>query len=231
MARMGGAEQLLASVGKSVEAAAMSAAREVPSALGVTARAFVKLTIFYLTLATLFQKGAAFAEWGKRMSPLSQEHTVRLFQVFVEISRNVVLAGLGTSLVQGAVAWLGYRIAGAEQPLLFGVLTGVFSVVPVVGSAIAWVPVATLLLLEDRQGAPLFVVIWSMAVTGTVDNLIKPFMVRGGNDIPALLIFVAVFGGLTWMGVVGILVGPILMALLLALFKIHDEEALSAAAS
>lgn len=195
----------------------------VPGLVGVTARVVLKVAIFYLALATLFHRGDALAAWARRMSPLEEAHTTRLFSVFAEFSRNVVFAGLVAAAVQGGVAGIGYWLGGVDRPLLFALLTGVLAFVPLVGSAGAWVPIALLLPLQGRTGAALFVVAWSLALTGTVDNLVKPLIVRGRSDMPALLVFLGVFGGLLWLGVIGLLVGPVLMALLLALFRIYGE--------
>jgi predicted PurR-regulated permease PerM len=122
------------------------------------------------------------------------------------------------------VAGLGYWLGGVDRPLLFAVLTAVLAFVPVVGTAAAWVPVSLLLLLEGHSGGALFVTIWSLALTGTIDNIVKPLIIRGRSSMPPLLVFLAVFGGLLWFGVMGLLVGPVLMALLLALLHIYAES-------
>ncbi len=196
----------------------------VPGLVGGTARAVIKIAIFYLALATYFHRGEALGRWALRVTPLSAAHTARLFEVFAQFSRNVVLAGLAAAVTQGFVAGLGYWIGGVERPVLFAVLTGVLAFVPLIGSAVAWVPIALLLLLQGHSGSALFVVIWSMAVTGTVDNIVKPLIVRGRSDMPALLVFLGVFGGLLWFGVIGLLVGPVLIALLLVLLRIYEES-------
>lgn len=195
----------------------------VPGLLGVTARALLDACIFFLALATFFHRGSELRGWALRMIPLAEAHITRLFSVFAEFARNVVLAGLVAAMMQGLVAGIGYSLAGVERAFLFAVLTGVLAFVPLVGTALAWVPVALLLLLEGRAGAAGFVVIWSIGLTGTVDNLVKPLIVRGRSDMPTLLVFLGVFGGLSAFGVIGLLVGPVLMALLLALFRIYEE--------
>lgn len=195
----------------------------VPGLFGVTARAVLDVCIFFLALATFFHRGSELRGWANRALPLAEAHTTRLFAVFTEFARNVVLAGIVAAAVQGAVAGVGYALAGVERAFLFAVLTGVLAFVPLVGTAMAWVPVALLLLLQQRPGAALFVVVWSIGLTGTVDNVVKPFIVRGRSDMPTLLVFLGVFGGLTTFGVIGLLVGPVLMALLLALFRIYEE--------
>lgn len=196
----------------------------VSGVLGVTVRLILKVLIFYLALATFFSRGDEIIAWGKRLSPLAEVHTTRLIEVFADFARNVVLAGIVAAAVQGAVAGLGYWLGGVDRPLLFAVLTGVLAFVPVVGTAAAWVPVTLLLLLEGHGGAAAFVAIWSLALTGTIDNLVKPLIIRGRSSMPPLLVFLAVFGGLLWFGVMGLLVGPVLMALLLALLHIYAES-------
>jgi predicted PurR-regulated permease PerM len=203
--------------------AARNIGQDVPGLLGLTARAILNLIIFYVALATLFSRGEEFGAWVQRTSPLPPAQTTRLFSVFAEFARNVVLAGIIAAAAQGAVAGVGYWIAGVDRPVLFALLTGVLAFVPLVGTAAAWVPIALLLLLRGEVGAATFVAIWSLALTGTVDNFIKPFIVRGRSDMPTLLVFLGVFGGLIAFGLIGLLVGPVLMALLLALFKIHEE--------
>ena len=203
--------------------AAKQLGQYVPGLVGGTARVVVKVAIFYVALSSFFHRGSELGAWSQRMSPLSAEHTKRLFDVFAEFARNVVLAGIVTAMVQGVVAGVGYGLAGVERPVLFAVLTGVLAFVPLIGTAAAWGPVALLLFLQGHRGAALFVVIWSVTVTGTVDNIIKPLIVRGRSDMPALLVFLGVFGGLLAFGVIGILVGPVLMALLLALLHIYEE--------
>ena len=226
--QLGGAAVLAEEVQTGVRGALGSVAAElgqyVPSLLGVTARLLLKAIIFYLTLTTLFHRGNELVAWSIRMSPLRPAYTARLIQVFALFARNVVLAGIAAASVQGLVAGIGYLIAGVERPLFFAVLTGIMGFVPVVGTPVAWVPVTLLLLLQGRTGAALFVVTWSVLLTGTVDNIVKPLVVRGKSDMPTVMVFLGVFGGLMAFGIIGLLVGPVLMAMLLALLRIYEES-------
>ncbi len=220
----GGTAALTDAARASLLDSARTAGDIVPGLLGLTARAVLKLTIFYVALATAFARGPEMAVWVLRHSPLERDQTRRIFDVFAQFARNVVLAGLVAGAVQGVVAGIGYRVAGVDRPVLFGVLTGVLAFVPIVGSAAAWVPIALLLLLRGEADAALIVTLWSLALTGTVDNFVKPVIVRGRSEMPTLLVFLGVFGGLLAFGIIGLMVGPVLMALLLALIKIHDEQ-------
>jgi predicted PurR-regulated permease PerM len=202
---------------------ASGAGQLVPDLVGLTALAGLKVIIFYLTLMALFQHGHRLAEWLVRITPLEQAVTRQLGAVFSEFARNVVLAGIAAAVVQGIVAGIGYALAGVERVLLFALLTGVMAFVPVVGTAVAWIPVCLLLLFNHRPGAALFVAVWSLVLTGTIDNIVKPLVVRGKSDLPTLLVFLGVFGGLIAFGLIGLLVGPVLVAMLLALLHIYEE--------
>ena len=226
--RAGGADAFAATLSAAVRDASMNVAASVgqlvPGLVGVTARVIVKFAIFYLALATLLHRGTELGAWVTRMSPLPPSQTARLFDVFSGLARNVVLAAVVTACVQGVVAGIGYRLAGVDRPILFALLTGVLSFVPLVGTLVGWGPVALLLFLNGRGGAALFVVAWSLALTGTVDNLIKPLIVRGNSHMPTLLVFLGVFGGLAWFGLTGVFAGPMIMAFLLTLLTFYDES-------
>jgi len=198
--------------------------QNVPGLLSLTAGLVLKLVVFFLATATFLARGHQLLDLARRASPLAADHTDRLVGVFVQFARNVVLAGLVAGLLQGVVATVGFWLAGVDRALLFGALTAVFAYVPLVGTTLVWLPVCILLLAEDRAGAALFVSIWSLALTGTVDNMVRPFIVKGKSDVPLLLVFLGAFGGLANFGVIGILVGPVLVAVLLALLHIYVAE-------
>lgn len=211
-------------VGEGLVSIAAAVSQNVPGLVSLTAVAAVKITIFYLAVATLLHRGPDLLAWGLRVSPLREVHTGRLYEVFAQFARNVVFAGLMSGVIQGAVAGLGYTIVGVDRPLLFAVLTGLLAYVPFVGTALVWVPLSILLVAQDRSGAAIGLVAWSVILTASVDNFVKPLLVKGRSDIPAVLVFLGVFGGLIGFGVIGVLLGPVLVAMLLALFKIYEES-------
>lgn len=226
--QVGGPEVISAGLEGALQEGALSVAaavtQNVPDLLSLTATAVLKIVLFYVAFLTLLIRGPRLRAWAMRVSPLTTAHTDRLGEVFSEFARNVVLAGVVAGLAQGLMATLGYWLAGVERPVLFGVLTGVLAYVPLIGTAIAWVPLTLLLIAEERVGAAGFVAAWSIGITGTVDNVVKPFVVKGRSDVPMLFVLLGVFGGLYAFGVIGILVGPVALAMLLALVKIYAEQ-------
>ncbi|MFZ5476119.1 MAG: AI-2E family transporter [Myxococcota bacterium] len=211
--------------------AARDASLSVAGALGELAGGIVKgaaaiglkTIIFYMATFTLLVRAPDLLAWARRVSPLEDAHVVRLYEVFAEFAQNVVIAGLVTGMLQGVVAGVGYLVAGVDRPLLFAVLTGLLAYVPLIGTSLVWVPLCVTLVATGEYRAAGIVLAWSLLLTTSVDNFVKPLLVRGRTDVPAVLVFLGVFGGLRVFGLLGVLIGPVLVATLLALFKIYEE--------
>lgn len=214
-------------VRQGVVAAAGGVAQALPTVMSITGRLVLSTIMFLIALASFLANGPQIVEWIGRLSPLERSHTDRLLRIFAAFSRNVVLAGTVTGILQGLVAGVGFALAGVERAALFATLTGVVAYVPFVGTTLVWLPLSALLIVQGRPGTALFVILWSLALTGTVDNFVKPFIVRARSHLPPLLVFLGVFGGLMWFGFVGLLVGPVLAATIMALLTIYEQELLS----
>jgi predicted PurR-regulated permease PerM len=108
--------------------------------------------------------------------------------------------------------------------LLWGVATGVASVLPLLGSALVWIPAAVVLFIQGSVGMGVFMLIWGLAAVGTVDNILRPLVVSGSLPVNGFVILIAMLGGAEAFGVAGILIGPLAVALILALAKIIGER-------
>jgi predicted PurR-regulated permease PerM len=221
-------QQLTAAAADGVQqvsvAVAGGLASSLPNVFTQTAGAILDLVVFYLSVVTLLARGPDLLAWIGRISPLDPRYQQRLFEVFASFARNVVLAGLVCGVLQGAVAALGYWIAGLDRPFMLGVFTGVLTYVPFVGTALVWVPLTAQLVLGGSWGTAVFVLIWSVGITASVDNVVRPLIVRGQSGIHPLLILLGVLGGLRWLGIVGVLIGPVLVAMLVTLLTLYTEE-------
>jgi predicted PurR-regulated permease PerM len=175
------------------------------------------------------------AEWVfqrvERALPLEPRHTRAVADEFKRVGRAVILGTVGTALLQGTAAGVAYWAVGLHEPLLLGALTAIAALVPVVGTSLVLVP-ATLYLLATGEilrailllGAGLFVV-------GVVDNLVRPLLGRHGLEVHPLLSFLAIFGGLATFGISGLYLGPLFVALFLAVVRIYESELASTAAA
>jgi predicted PurR-regulated permease PerM len=128
----------------------------------------------------------------------------------VQTIRSVVYGILGTALVQGVVAGIGFLIARVPGAVLLGVLTFFMSIVPM-GPPLVWIPATVWLYQHDSTGWALFMLVWGLGVS-SVDNFVKPWLISQGSTLPFILIFFGVLGGALAFGFIGVFLGPTLLA-------------------
>jgi predicted PurR-regulated permease PerM len=186
------------------------------------------LVSFLLMLFVLFfvlRDGPAMAQKVVRLLPIEQRMRGKLYQHLKEVTRAVFM-GIGvTALVQGALLGIGFWIAGLPSALVFGVLGALFALVPLVGTVIIWGPGALYLASQGDYGHAIFLALWGAIVVGMVDNFLRPLLISGRAEVPTLAVFVGVMGGLQAFGFIGLFVGPIVLGLLIALFRFQTDAA------
>jgi predicted PurR-regulated permease PerM len=189
------------------------------------------LVSFVLMLFVLFfvlRDGPAFANAVVRMLPIEARLRQRLWRHLIDVTRAVFI-GIGlTALVQGVLLGIGVAIAGLPSPLVFGVLGALFALVPMVGTTIVWLPAALWLAATGESGYALFMLAWGLLVVGSVDNFLRPILISGRAEVPTLAVFVGVIGGLSAFGFVGLFLGPIVLGLVVALFRFIAEDVVDA---
>jgi len=200
------------------------AGAEIPGVIQAAVDLSIDSVIYVFDVVTLFTRGPLLLTGIKRLSPLDDRYEERLFDVFGEFSRNLVVGSVATAGIQGLVAGMGYAFAGVGNVLFLAILTGIGSFVPVVGTVVVWIPVVGYLIFTGAYGSAVFLALWCLVLVGSIDNVLKPLFMRGNTDIHPLLVFLAVFGGLYWMGLSGLFVGPVLVAFFLALYTIYESE-------
>jgi predicted PurR-regulated permease PerM len=125
--------------------------------------------------------------------------------------RGVVYGIIGTAVAQGILAGIGFGVAGVPAAALLGVLTFFLSAVPV-GPPLVWIPATAWLFSQDRNGWAVFILVWGIFVVSGVDNIIKPYLISHGSKIPFIIVFLGVIGGALAFGLVGVFLGPTLLA-------------------
>jgi predicted PurR-regulated permease PerM len=180
------------------------------SILYLTLSVFIAF-FFYRDGAVLSQKlEALFARVGGKQAP-------ELLRLAGDTIKSVVYGIIGTALVQGFLAGTGFLIAGVPGVLLLGVLTCIFSLIPL-GPPLIWVPAAIWLFQRGETGWAVFLALWGFLVVSTIDNVLKPYFISKGSHLPFILVFLGVLGGVLAFGVLGIFLGPTLLAVAYALF-------------
>ena len=201
-------------------------AAEIAGALA-SVSANLLLGLFFAVMAMHFflRHWRATATRLEAILPLDPRHTRALLQEFRHVGRAVLLGTVLTGLAQGALAGVGYWITGLPQPAFFGALTAVASLIPAVGTLLIWVPAGAYLMLTEHFTAGVIELAWgALVVVGVSDYVIRPRLVGDPEGTPAVLTFVALFGGVELMGLSGLIIGPVVMSLALAALRIYEGE-------
>jgi predicted PurR-regulated permease PerM len=156
---------------------------------------------------------------GVAVERLAGERGRHLIKVAGDTVRGVIYGILGTAIVQALVAGLGFWIAGVPGAVLLAVLTFFFAVVPF-GPPLIWLPASLWLFAQDKPGLGLFMLLWGFLGISSVDNFLRPYLISQGSKMPFALIFCGVIGGALAFGLVGVFMGPTLLAVT---FRLIDE--------
>jgi len=182
----------------------------------------VGLTLFLLFF--FLRDGSEATARAVRLIPMSPDRKANLVGQVSAVTRAVALGTLLTALVQGTLVGLSFAFTGLSSPVVFGVLASLAALVPLVGSSLVWVPAAILLVVQGRVGAAAFLAFWGMVVVSLVDNIVRPLVVTGRAQISTLPVLLGLMGGLATFGAIGIVLGPVVIALALALLRFIEEE-------
>ena len=189
------------------------------------------LFILVFALFFMFRDADSVVRGARHLLPFDEEiqnHVLRESRdlVFASVAVALVIAG-----IQGLLGGLAFTIAGISSPVFWAVLIAFFSLVPVVGSALIWVPAALWLILTGSWGKGLEIVVLCGGVTAVADNIVRPVLLRNRTHLNELLLFVSVLGGLKVFGLLGLVVGPTVMAAAMGIFRVymdyHDRQAAS----
>jgi predicted PurR-regulated permease PerM len=205
--------EMFASPGKIValvEEHGAIAARVLGGALGAATQAGLGLFVFFYAVYVFLVDGPSYYEWLEAHAPIEPRHTERLAAAFVETGRGLFV-GVGlTGLAQGVVATITYFALGVPRALVLGLLTCVASLIPSVGTALVWVPVAIGLALDGKTPSAAIMAGVGVLVIGSVDNLLRPVFARFGKlDLSSFVLLTSIFGGLAMFGTWGLVLGPL----------------------
>lgn len=192
---------------------------------GAAAKGLLVVFIYFAATFMFIFEGRLEWTWVKRHSPLSPEHLDRFMAAFQETGRGL-LVGVGlTSLAQGVAATIAYMALGVPQSWVLGPITGLAGIVPVIGSTVIWGPIAIGLLLTGHPVKAVILVVVGVAVISTIDNVLRPVFARlGALQMPMLVLFVALFGGLMMFGTWGALIGPLVVRLAMEALSLIKED-------
>ncbi len=187
---------------------------------------------FFLTIFILFfllKDGKTMAARVVYLTPLSRSQLNRLNSQVLRITRLVLMGTLITALAQGVAGGIALAIVGLPG-LFWGTMLAFASLVPIVGTALIWIPVAIYLGFSGDWGYLVFYVLWNVLVVGSIDNFLRPYLMGGEMGMSPMLLLLAILGGLKVFGFIGLLYGPLIFGVcgvLLYLYQLENEPYLN----
>lgn len=196
-------------------------------AVSIGGGAFSFLLSFGLGLYVTFfllRDGKRIGETILHSAPVEREIADRLAERFLGIVRATIKGSFVVGVVQGALGAITFLIVGLQSSLLLGVLMGLFSLIPAVGTGVVWAPVGAWLLISGDVWQGVFVLVAGFFIISSADNVLRPILVGRDTGIPDWIILVTTFGGLSLVGFSGIVLGPLVAGLFLASWSILGEQ-------
>lgn len=201
------------------------------NALGFLQVAYQSVTHFFFWIFVMFFTLYYFLIDGDRafrrlmqLSPLKSEHEHLLAKKFISISRATLKGTLVVGLVQGLLGGLAFWIVGVPSPAIWGLVMVLLSIMPLVGSALVWLPTGVVLLMIGQVWQGVFLLSVGFGVISMIDNILRPKLVGKDTQMHPLLIFFAILGGISFFGLPGFIIGPIIVSLFTALGEIYSME-------
>jgi len=187
---------------------------------------FFDLLLVLFIAFFMFIQGDDFIAQLTKLSPLDASHNQEILRE-AEVTIKATLWGtVIVAFVQGFLGGVGFLIFGLPQPAFWGTVMIPAAVIPIVGSALIWGPAAIYLLATGHIGTGIGLIIWGGVLVSLIDNVLKPILVKGSGDTPAIFILFSILGGITYFGMIGFILGPLILSFLLALLRIYQKTIL-----
>lgn len=225
-----------------IEAMLINLVRRIPGLVaaygGAVLARFANLLLGFVMMLLaayyFYVDGEKLARELKYLSPLPDRFDRQIFARLRGVVNATFRGQFLTAFAQGAVTGIGLAIAGVPGPIFWGAIAALFGVLPMVGAAAVWVPASAYLLMAAAIGKlawwkGIFLVLWGVLVVSLVDNLVRPWAMKGDTNMPAVLLLFSILGGIQAFGFTGILIGPLLFALLITvvdMYKLFFADAL-----
>jgi len=216
--------EMLKSLQHQLTAAGGTAAAALGAAVSATGSLVFQGTMMVLALFFILTNKVGLINWLDETSPLRRGQTRELFAEFVRVCKSVIVSTAATALVQAIAALVGYLIASVPYPFFFFAVTFVVAFIPAAGAASVCLAAAGLRLLSGHPWMALFLAIYAIVVVGLVDNVVKPLLMKDGIQMHGAIVFFALLGGLAAFGAMGLLIGPLAVALFLAMLRIYKRD-------
>ncbi|HEX8620094.1 MAG TPA: AI-2E family transporter [Thermoanaerobaculia bacterium] len=205
------------------------AARHGGALLGGLAGALLGFALVLLSMFFFYVEGEDIIEQLSILSPLPKRYDHEFRTKFKDVIDATFRGQLFTGIAQGAMTAIGLFIAGVPGAGFWGAVAALLSLIPMVGAAAVWAPASIYLVISASMGArpwwqPIFMILWGVLPVSLIDNLVRPWAMRGKAQLPAIPLLFSVLGGMQAFGMVGLVIGPLVFSLLMTIIDIYKKS-------
>ena len=193
-------------------------------ALGSITALLANALIAFFILFFFLRDGRSMLRRAAVLLPLNADQARRLFARVKDTLNAIVYGTLTMAALQGALTGVAFWVLGVTSPVLWAIVTALCALLPVIGTAIVLLPAISMLVFSGHWIKGLILLVWAIIVVHPVDNLLRPYLIGGRTKLSTLYVFFALLGGLKVFGPLGVFIGPIILAITLALFGFLREE-------
>ena len=194
-----------------------------PDILGSVTEVALGLFIMFFVMFYGFKEGEGFLGHLKQLLPLDPTLKEMLFYEVRTITQAVLYGQVMTAVIQGTLGAIGLLVFGIQGWIFWGAIMMIMAFLPVLGTPIIWVPAAASLIVDGEVGRGVGLLIYGSTIVMNIDNFIRPKLMSGRTKVHPVLILIGVLGGLKVFGFIGMLVGPLVLALLVAFIKFYEQ--------
>jgi predicted PurR-regulated permease PerM len=195
-----------------------------PNILGSISDLLLGLFIMFFVMFYGFREGQGFMTYLKALLPLEGNLKDSLFHEMRTVTQAVLYGQVLTAVIQGGLGGVGLLIVGIPNALFWGAIMMITAFLPVLGTPLIWVPAAVGLILDGKTTRGILLLIYGATIVMNIDNFLRPKLVSGRTNVHPVLILIGVLGGLKVFGFIGMLVGPLILAILVALIKFYEQN-------
>jgi predicted PurR-regulated permease PerM len=208
----------------SMDTASAAVVSQVTSVARNVAVFLLDFTIMLFTLFFLFRDGERLYRGLRDVIPMDPAHKDAIFSVLYQTLSAVTQGMVATALAQGVLTWVALWALGLPYTAFLGVLAGFLSLIPFVGAAGVWVPCTAYLAATGDLVRAAILLVYGSVVISLADNVLRPLLIGGQTRLPTLFLFFGILGGVQVYGVLGLFLGPVLLAIVVAFVRIYQEQ-------
>jgi predicted PurR-regulated permease PerM len=187
---------------------------------------FILLFVMYYT----FKDGDKLVKKIWLILPLKKDHQAKIGKRVSDIINSTIYGAIVVSAIQGVVALIGYYFFGLSSPIILGILTALSAIVPGIGSALVWLPASLILIADGISSGSNTVVfngiglmVYGLVLISTIDNFVKPKLIGNRAQLHPAFVLLGILGGLMMFGLIGVILGPLILALFVTFVEIYEE--------